>query len=73
MPNFKDWINTINRGGLCHCKATFFLFLHSLEIATKVAITEGVSLKKGLVERAKKKLKGNEDVLFWWECTVTRH
>ena len=40
MPDFKDWINTIDRGGLYHCKTTFFLFLHSLVIATKVAITE---------------------------------
>ena len=25
MPDFKDWINAIDRGGLYYCKATFFL------------------------------------------------
>ena len=72
VDDFRVWTNALDRGGLYHCKADFFLFLHAVEIAMKVAIAEeGAVLADGFVARARKNVISNEDVLFWWECAVT--
>ena len=65
---FAEWVNAVNRGGLCHFSDNTFLFFCSIEEALRAFLTvlKVKELSHGMKSTIVKSVIENENVAFHW-------
>ena len=62
----REWVRSVDRGGLLHVNTSSFLFFQALEVATQAFLHYNLCNPCSSTDNLKQKVTEDEDVRFYW-------
>ena len=62
----RQWVKSVDRGGIFHINTSSFFFFRALEVATQTLLPHHLSNPQNSADGLKQKISEDEDVQFYW-------